>query len=952
MAITEIDRPVVAPAPAKPPGLPARERPPTERRSPTPRRNEPGGHLPYFPALDGLRGVAVISVLFFHAGFSWATGGYLGVSTFFTLSGFLITSLLLAERTATGQVDLRAFWVRRFRRLMPAAIAAMALGVIVSIFGDPVARANVGGDIVAGISYVANWRFVLAGKSYAELFSAPSPVQHFWSLAIEEQFYLLYPLLAYGVLRVARGSRATFGVILVALTGLSVALPLYGGFSHDRIYYGTDARAAELLMGGLLAVALYYRPITNNLANSARVQFTMAALGAAALSICAVLWATVAQQSDLLYTGGFFGYSILTVLVIVSALLPVGPVAALLSTSPLRWMGKISYGVYLYHWPIYLFVSEERVPLSGAALFAVRVALTLVVAVVSYRYLETPIRKGEPLFPRGLRVRPLRLVPVALTILAVSAIIVGLTAPPPVIDFEMAQKELKFSDAPPPVFDPTSTTPPKPRIAMFGDSTALETAFGLSQHLTLSGKGDLVGGVSELGCSLIRGGYLMDYNGLGKNQPKCNEWDKTFKAELERKKPNIAIVQNGPWEVISHQFADEPQVWYTIGQPRFDDYLTKEMTGVIDLMSASGATVFWFTLPKLGAPKGQDPRKLRGEGADPARANRFNELVRNLPNLRPGKVRVIDLADWLEKSGDDQRLRPDGVHFSPDTAREVSERWLADTIITQFNDDWIAARKAEFDVKHAGQVAPARALVVGDSAGFSLGMGMAMFGEETKTVSVASYARIGCGIGRGGARKNHDRTEPIPKECQSWETDWPARIDRDRPDVVIVVNAMWDVADRQLEGDKTWRRPGDPKYDDYLNREFSRAADVLHSRGGPVIWLTYPPIDLGRDEKPNRDYSVDDPARMARMNEIIREVAKTRPWMKVADFAEYSKRFPGGQLDPQMRADGVHLTSETAEVVTRDWLAQQVLDVVREWRAALSAVTGNAPVPVPTLPTK
>ncbi len=946
LAITEIERPIALSQRPEPSGHPERE-PATRAR---PGRSGGSANLPYFAALDGVRGLAVISVLFFHMGFSWAVGGYLGVSTFFTLSGFLITSLLLAEKNATGHIALRAFWVRRFRRLMPAAIAAMVLALVVAVVGDPVARANIGGDIGACITYVANWRFVLSGKSYSELFSTPSAVQHFWSLAIEEQFYLIYPLVAFAVLKVARGSRALFGVLLGLCTLASVLAPLWLGFSHDRIYYGTDARAAELLMGGMLAVALYYRPITDGLARSARVQFTMATLGAVSLVICVVIWARVDQQSDPLYAGGFLAYSILSVLVILAALLPVGPVKVLLSTPPLRWMGKISYGVYLYHWPIYLAVSEDRVPVSGLALFALRVCLTLAVATVSFRYLETPIRKGQPLLSRGLRIRPVRLAPVALTMLAVAAVIAGITAPPPVIDFARAQQELKFSDAPPPVFDPNASTPPRPRMAMFGDSTALETAMGLNQYLAESGKGDLVGGVTELGCSLIRGGFLMDYNGVGKNQTRCNQWDKTFAAEVARAKPNIAIIQDGPWEVVSHQFPDEPQKWYTIGQQRFDDYLTKEMLEVIDLMASHGAQVYWMTLPKMGAPKGKDARKFRGDAADPARAKRFNEIVSGLPSLRPGKVRVVDVADWLEKSGEDERLRPDGVHFSPATAREVSERWLFGTVTGLFDEDWIAARHAEFEARQAGLVTPVRALVVGDSAAFSLGMGLGMFGDSTKTIKVGVEAQIGCGIGRGGARKNHDRNEAVPKECQAWETDWPKKIDRDKPDLSIVVSAMWDATDRQLDGDSTWRGPGDATYDAYLTREYARAADVLHSRGGPVMWLTYPPIDVGRDEKPDRDYAVDDPARMARVNDIVRSVARTRPWMKVADFADYANRFPGGQLDAQMRPDGVHLTADTAQAVSRDWLARQILDFVRDYRAAIAAAAGAPPVPVPSLP--
>jgi peptidoglycan/LPS O-acetylase OafA/YrhL len=930
-----------------------------------------GGHLPYFPALDGVRGLAVISVLFFHAGFSWAVGGYLGVSTFFTLSGFLITSLILAERAATGTIGLKGFWTRRFRRLLPAALAAIALGVVVALVIDPVQRRNIGGDVVASLGYVANWRFVFSGQSYAELFTSPSPLQHFWSLAIEEQFYLIYPLFAFCLLRVAHGSRRVFTIALAAITAASVALPFIFSYSHDRIYYGTDARAAELLMGAMLATALYYRPITDRLAGSRRVQVVAATLGAAALVACIVMWSRIEQQNDLLYAGGFFVYSILSVLVILAALLPLGPVASVLAIRPLRFMGKISYGVYLYHWPIFMALSEPRVHLSGVSLFAVQVALTVGVACASYRFLEMPIRRGQPLF-RGTRraVRPVRLAPFVVCLLAVAAIVVGLTSPPPLIDFEQAQQELQFTDAPPPVFDPTSVTPPRPRIATFGDSTALQTSFGLGPFLRDTDRGDLVQGVTPLGCSFIRGGSRADIRGEGFNAPECDNWPTTFKDAIAKSQPNIALVQEGPWEVEDHRLPEETnRTLRHLGDPIFDKHLAAEMTGVIDTLSAGGAEVLWMTLPPMSAPAGQDPLKLRGQGADPARQQKYNDIVRALPFLRPGKVHVIDLAGWLASTGEDARLRPDGVHFSTQpnggTAYEISKRWLADAIINAFDTDWTNQKKAEFDLQHAtattappapapgatgtaaaptatpadftaqlGGLAPPRVEVIGDSAALGLALGMDVWSKaDGKGVwTIASKAIIGCGIGRGGNRKNHDKAEPVPKECQNWATDYPKVLAKDRPDMIVVMDGLWDATDRQLNGDPTWRAPGDLVYDTYLTAEFSQAADVLHGRGAPVSWLTFPPIDLGRGEPNHAEhpYPVSDPARMQRINDIVRTVAATRPWMHVIDLADYANHFPQGPLDPDMRIDGVHFSAEAADRITNDFLATQLLQIYHD----------------------
>ena len=180
--------------------------------------------LRHVPALDGLRGLAVAAVVAYHAGFGWARGGFLGVSAFFTLSGYLITSLLLVEWDGTGRVSLREFWGRRFRRLLPAALAVIA-GVVVAarFLADSGQLADLRGDVLAGLGYVANWRFVLDDRSYGDLFTGPSPLQHLWSLAIEEQFYVLFPLLTVGLLRIGGGRRRVLGVTLTALDrGLGV----------------------------------------------------------------------------------------------------------------------------------------------------------------------------------------------------------------------------------------------------------------------------------------------------------------------------------------------------------------------------------------------------------------------------------------------------------------------------------------------------------------------------------------------------------------------------------------------------------------------------------------------------------------------------------------------------------------------------------------------------------
>ncbi len=355
--------------------------------------------MPHLPGLDGLRGLAVIGVLLFHGGFTWAGGGYLGVSTFFTLSGFLITNLLVREFDARHTIGLARFWTRRFRRLLPAALLAIALiGVLWWRVGSPEQLADLHGDMNAALGYVANWRFLSAGTSYADLFSAPSPLQHFWSLAIEEQFYLVFPLVVIAVMKL--GGRRLLTGVLAAATAASVLATLVLRDNLDRVYYGTDTRAAELLIGALLAVWWSGRP-TTTIGRHARTTSPdtrgpsplIDAAGFAALAAMFWAWWAIAQTDNRLTHGALPLYAVGTAVIIYAATQP-GAVTRLLSFAPLRGAGLISYGLYLYHWPIFLLLDDNRLHWPTLPLFALRMAVTTAIALASYHLLEMPIRRG------------------------------------------------------------------------------------------------------------------------------------------------------------------------------------------------------------------------------------------------------------------------------------------------------------------------------------------------------------------------------------------------------------------------------------------------------------------------------------------------------------------------------------------------------------------------------
>ena len=344
----------------------------------------------YEAGIDGLRGVAVTVVLLFHAQLTWLKGGFLGVSLFFTLSGFLITKLLLEEVERTQRVDFRRFLGRRVRRLAPASgVCLLFVAVFAPLFaasGQPVRLRD---DLFAALGYVANWRFVASKQSYAELFlGGPSPVLHYWSLAIEEQFYLVYPVLLAGAAALGLRLRRSWvpAAVISSLAALSVLAAVLNT-DQNLGYYGTHIRAAELLIGGVTAVALRRVGLRR-----IRVHPRWwSAFGTGAVVAFLFLTATVTQSTEWLSRGGFAALSVVWSLVIIGVLVP-GPLRSLLSRWPLVHLGRISFSLYLFHWPIFLLLTPQRTGLSTWWLLTVRLVASLAVAAACYILVEHPIR--------------------------------------------------------------------------------------------------------------------------------------------------------------------------------------------------------------------------------------------------------------------------------------------------------------------------------------------------------------------------------------------------------------------------------------------------------------------------------------------------------------------------------------------------------------------------------
>ena len=363
------------------------------------------------PALDGLRAVAVGGVLAYHLGAGWASGGYLGVDLFFVLSGFLITSLLVEERARTGSIDVVAFWGRRARRLLPALfVLLLAIASYVAVMarvGPPgwSAQVDLGGlrgDAVATLLYVANWHAIFAHQSYFARFALPSPLEHTWSLAIEEQFYLLWPAVLTGVLALARrsgkgpvGWRCVAGVLTAGGALVSAGLMaawFRSGADPTRVYFGTDTRAFDLLAGATVALLVAGRPLPGRRAKAGLRAMSLTAVGG--LALCWAIGGRGGMPAGWMFDGGFLACAAMAAVVVADAAQEEpGPLGALLSLGPLRWIGRISYGIYLWHWPVFVYVGPTLTGLRGAPLVVLRLAMTLGLASASYYLVECPIRR-------------------------------------------------------------------------------------------------------------------------------------------------------------------------------------------------------------------------------------------------------------------------------------------------------------------------------------------------------------------------------------------------------------------------------------------------------------------------------------------------------------------------------------------------------------------------------
>ncbi len=699
-------------------------------------REEPG--LAYMPALDGVRALAVLGVMAFHGGVPWLAGGFLGVDTFFVLSGFLITSLLITEWRRRGSLRLGAFWARRARRLLPALLLVL---VFVAVYADWVAPAGTYPglrlDALSSLFYVANWHFILVGSDYFARTGIPSPLTHTWSLAVEEQFYLVWPLVVLAALRWGRGLRTLMVVCVAGALGSAAEMALLyrSGASATRLYFGTDTHGQCLLVGAVLAVALASRTARSArrvqsgeavrrepgaaavgsgpagahpafggdpawLVSGRWARWWLPLLGTAGVVATALLWWRSSFDGGFLWQGGFLVAALSTAAVLASVVCaPASLLAVALSLRPLRFLGRISYGMYLWHYPLFQWLDGARTGLGGAPLLALRFSVTVGVATASFFLVERPVRQHRLLRQwRAWLVTPVAVGGVA-AILVVATDGAGALAAPGSAPVASHLRAAPVRTAAPPGGSTGSggAGTPVTTVLVVGDSTATTLGIALSTHEQAYGaaivnEGLLGCGVAEMSQARTGATVIAVPPACNPSSPASSQWPALWGGWIAVHKPQVVAVLAGRWEVSTVDWGGS---WTNITDPAFARYVEDQLRLAVKVASSGGARVDLLTAPCFDS--GEQPNGEPWPADSSARLATYNRLVREVAGSSGGVASAVDLdalvcpGGAFEPSIDGVTVRaPDGVHFpyysqtapqspDPDTVTQVEQfgAWLA-----------------------------------------------------------------------------------------------------------------------------------------------------------------------------------------------------------------------------------------------------------------------------------
>ena len=651
-------------------------------------------------ALDGLRAFALLIIIGYHFGVAHFGGGFFSLDIFYVLSGYLITGLLLGEWARSARIRLGAFWARRARRLLPALCVVL---VVVTLVVRCTYPAGLYPDLrmadLSALFYFSNWWQIAASGNYFVATGAISPLTHTWSLAVEEQFYLVWPLVVLAVLHLARrfarggsggagdrtadrsgragdrGVELLLGVSLVGVVASATEMAwMYGPRANiTRLYFGTDTHAQSILVGSVLACTLTLVQRHRGLAGMAPVatsrpgRVALTVLGIAGVAGTLTLTATLSGTSPAAYRGGFLLSALSAAAIVCGAVCVAGgPIARCLSVRPMVWMGTVSYGAYLWHFPVFIELDGARTGLGGLGLLAVRVAATFALAALSYYLVERPVMEG--VFWRSLKAAGPALAALAATVVVVVAgTVVPAVAGVPVRTADrIPAGERQALDA----ADAFSSDPI--RFLLVGDSLAVTTGLGLVRG-SVDGFGVRVVNRGVLGCD------LDDLDAVSSGQrdipvSDCRHWRTLWAAEVAHYHPEVVGLLAGRWDITDHLLGGRV---VSIDQPAWNRHLVEEMDQVVAVLSAGGAKVVLLTMPYIAPPQEAPDGSVYPENRN-SRVDEYNRILEQVAARHPGEVTVVDLNRILDPAG----------HFQT-VVDGVTVRWADGIHVTKAGGQWI-----------------------------------------------------------------------------------------------------------------------------------------------------------------------------------------------------------------------------------------------------------------------
>ena len=644
----------------------------------------------HMPALDGMRGLfVIIGPLAYHFAPYWIPGGILGIDLFFVLSSFLIVTILLNEHERTDAIDVGSYASRRVRRLLPALIATFVVCSFVTAFILDASKVpKWTGGITAAMSYVANWREIFAGTNYfdSSQYSNPQPFRHVWSFAIEEQFYLFAPFFIIICLKWL--SKRWLAILSI---GGAIASAIWMAVIYDakdpttlsRAYYGTDTRAFALLLGIAMAVICHdYGPPRTKVGHWL-TQF----MGLISTVVFLYLMLTVSEKTSWMFEyGGFFLVAVLSVFMTRAVAMPSGWLHWVYQNRFLMWAGRLGFGLYLYHWLVFIAVDSNTAPdkpgFNSARDMILGFGLTFLLAWASYRWIEKPFIKGR--WPgwkltaglAGGIIVSLALLLYANTVSTSKTTSIANAVPGGgTLNISMGQGKQCVT---PPGSNPV-------RVLVVGDSVMAQLTAALRDWCADNPGQIEVLSEAHIGCGTTRGGEKRYEEGTGSMGDVCATWadpvDPAIVADpevvswvtaVDLYKPDVVLGMGSAWDTIDRKVPQLGDVWYQPGDPPYDAYITSEYQQALHILSSTGATIAWMVSPHLDRQSAFNT---------PDRITRLNQIVLPMVQALPRQV-IIDYQTYLGPTGgpQDKDTRVDGVHLRPDRLRTVAD-WLAPQLV-------------------------------------------------------------------------------------------------------------------------------------------------------------------------------------------------------------------------------------------------------------------------------